>query len=54
MMVLWGHNNPQMLQKVLALLSDDLKLHKQGMLDVNAIDKLGGIGSKGQHANNCW
>ncbi len=54
MTVLWGHHSPQMLQKVMALLSDDLELHKQGMLDVHAIDKPGGIGSKGQHANNCW
>ena len=33
---------------------DDLQLYKEGLLDVNGIDKLGGIGSKGSYANNCW
>ena len=54
MMVLWGHISPQMLQKVMALMSADLKLHKDDLLDVNSIDRLGGIGSKGVHAQNCW
>ena len=53
MMVLWGHISPQMLQKVMALMSADLKLHKDDLLDVNSIDRLGGIGSKGVHAQNC-
>ena len=54
MMVLWGHFTPQTLQKVMGLMSADLKLHKEGRLDVAAIDKLGGIGSNGSHPNNCW
>jgi len=54
MMVLWGHISPQLMQKVMALMSADLKLHSEGLLDVNGIEKLGGIGQKGQHSNNCW
>ena len=54
MQVLWGHINPQLMQKPMALMTDDLKLHDDGLLDVNSIDKLAGIGSKGQHSNNCW
>ena len=54
MMVLWGHISPQLLQKVMALMSADLQLHKDGRLDVNSIDKLGGIGSKGAYPQNCW
>jgi len=54
MMVLWGHISPQLLQKVMALMHDDLQLYKAGLLDVNGIDKLRGIGSKGSHSNTCW
>ena len=54
MMLLWGHISPQLLQKVMALMSADLQLHKDGRLDVNSIDKLGGIGSKGTYPTNCW
>jgi hypothetical protein len=54
MMVLWGHQSPQTLQKVMELFRADLKLHKEGHLDLNGIDKMMGIGSKGQHENNCW
>ena len=54
MMVLWGHISPQLMQKLMAKMSDDLKLHKDGRLDVNSIDKLGGIGSKGAYPNHCW
>jgi len=54
MMVLWGHISPQLLQKVMGLFSDDLRLHKAGTLDVSGIDKLRDIGSKGEHPNNCW
>ena len=54
MMVLWGHISPQLLQKVMALFSEDLKLYEEGVLDVNGIEKLGGIGSNGSHSNNCW
>jgi hypothetical protein len=54
MMVLWGHISPQLLQKVMALFRDDLKLYKEGHLDLNGIDQLEGIGNKGKHPNNCW
>ena len=54
MMVLWGQISPQLLQKVMALMSADLKLHKDGLLDVDSIDKLGDIGSKGAYPNHCW
>ena len=54
MMLLWGHISPQLLQKVMALMHDDLLLYKEGKLDVNGIEKLKGIGSKGIYPNNCW
>ena len=54
MMVLWGHISPQLLQKVMALMSADLKLHKDGLLDVHFLDRLGGIDSKGAHPEYCW
>ncbi len=54
MMVVWGHISPQLMQKLMAKMSDDLKLHKDGHLDVDSIDKLGGIGSKGAYPNHCW
>ena len=54
MQLLWGHISPQMLQKVMALMSADLQLHKEDLLDVNSIDKLAGIGSKGTYPQNCW
>ena len=54
MMVLWGLISPQLLQKVMALFLDDLKLYNEGLLDVSGVHKMAGIGSKGAHANNCW
>ena len=54
MMVLWGHISPQLLQKVMALFRADLKLHKESCLDLNGIDHLEGIGTKGAHPNTCW
>jgi hypothetical protein len=54
MMVLWGHISPQLLQKVMKLMRDDLELFKQGKLDVNGIDKLKNLGTTGSHPNNCW
>jgi len=47
MMVLWGHISPQLMQKVMALMSADLKLHSEGLLDVNGIEKLRGHLAKG-------
>ncbi len=54
MMVLWGHISPQLLQKVMSKLQADLKLYKEGSLDVNGIDKLAGLGSTGAYPNNTW
>ena len=45
MQMLWGHISPQLMQQTMAMVTDDLKLHDDGLLDVNSIDKLAGIGS---------
>ena len=54
MSVLWGLHSPQQLQKIMEMLVTDLKAHKDGQLDTDAIKKLAGIGSGGRHSNNCW
>ena len=54
MSVLWGLHRPQQLQKIMEMLVTDLKAHKDGQLDTNAIHKQAGIGSGGRHSNNCW
>ena len=54
MMLLWGHISPQLLQKVMMLMKQDLKLMEQGLLDLNGIDKLAGLGTNGSHPNNVW
>ncbi len=54
MMVLWGHMSPQLLQKIMALLVQDLKSHAAGTLDTDHIDKLAGLGANGTYPNHIW
>ena len=54
MNVLWGAMSPQMLQKNMVLLEEDLSNMAHDALDVSGIRKLAGLGSRGIHSNNVW
>ena len=54
MMVLWGHISPQLLQKVMKMMQQDLKVFQEGNLDTNAIDKLAKLGTGGLNPNTTW
>ena len=54
MQVLWGHQTPQLLQHTMALFEEDLQMHATGKLHMAPIEKLAGLGTRGQHGNNVW
>jgi len=54
MMVLFGIMSPQLQGKLQRMLKRDLLKMKAGKLDMRAVEKLGSIGSSGEHPNNCW
>ena len=54
MMVLWGYLSPQLLQKVMELLEQDLDSHAKGKLNTDPIHKFASMGTKGTYANNIW
>ena len=51
---LWGMITPQLMQKVLSLVLEDLKDHASGRLNINQVQDLAGLGSNGTYANNVW
>ena len=53
-MVLWGQISPQLLQKIMSFMVDDLKLYDADILDTAHIQKLAGLGTNGAHPNNTW
>ena len=54
---LWGHISPPLLQKICAAASSDVKcavLARNPAFHFDELDRLGGLGSEGEHVNNIW
>ena len=49
----WGHMSPQQVQCFADKFETDLKLALEGKLDTSEIKILAGLGSRGEHPNNC-
>ena len=54
MQVLWGFMTPQSCQHIMSLFCEDLLAHGDGHLDINSVEALGGLGSKGRYPQNVW
>ena len=54
MLVLWGSISPQLMQKVMSLYLDDLKLYDADCLEVSGIQKLAKMGTNGTFSSNIW
>ena len=52
--VLWGILSAQLCQKIATFVLADLQAHKEGHLELEALEGLANLGTSGQHANNCW
>jgi len=52
--VLWGILSAQLCQKLATFVLADLQAHKEGLLELDALEGLANLGTSGLHPNHCW